>query len=101
MRGKNLSRVPRAVFGHRRDVVGRPLGSRAGSHRRAGCWCLAGLSTVPIKWSVFDAGGRWLGDVTLPPRFTPLEIGADYVLGRSRGTDNVARAVMYRLDKPR
>jgi len=66
-----------------------------------GCWCLAGVSTVPIKWSVFDADGRWLGDVTVPPRFTPLEIGADYVLGRSRAADNVVRAVMYRLDKPR
>ena len=66
-----------------------------------GCWCLAGVSTVPIKWSVFDAAGRWLGDVTLPARFTPLEIDADYVLGRSRGTDNVARVVMYRLEKPR
>lgn len=66
-----------------------------------GCWCLAGVSTVPSKWSVFDAGGRWLGDVTMPPRFIPLEIGADYVLGRSRDADKIARAVMYRLDKPR
>lgn len=66
-----------------------------------GCWCLAGLSTVPSKWSVFDAGGRWLGDVVMPPRFIPLEIGADYVLGRSRDADNAPRAVMYRLGKPR
>ena len=66
-----------------------------------GCWCLAGLSTVPSKWSVFDAGGRWLGDVVMPPRFIPLEIGADYVLGRSRDVDNAPRAVMYRLGKPR
>jgi hypothetical protein len=66
-----------------------------------GCWCLAGLSTVPSRWSVFDAGGRWLGDVAMPPRFIPLEIGADYVLGRSRNADDVPRAAMYRLDKPR
>ena len=66
-----------------------------------GCWCLAGLPTVPSKWSVFDAGGRWLGDVAMPPRFVPLEIGADYVLGRSRDADDVLRAVMYRLDRPR
>ena len=63
-----------------------------------GCWCLAGLSTVPSKWSVFDASGRWLGEVAMPARFIPLEIGADYVLGRSRA-DNVTRAVMYRLVK--
>jgi hypothetical protein len=66
-----------------------------------GCWCLAGLSTVPSRWSVFDAGGRWLGEVAMPPRFIPLEIGVDYVLGRSRDADNVPRVVMYRLDKPR
>jgi len=66
-----------------------------------GCWCLAGLPTVPSRWSVFDAGGRWLGDVAMPPRFVPLEIGTDYVLGRSRDADGVPHAVMYRLDKPR
>ncbi len=66
-----------------------------------GCWCLAGLPTVPSKWSVFDAGGRWLGDVAMPARFLPLEIGADYVLGWSHDADNVTRAVMYRLGKPR
>jgi hypothetical protein len=66
-----------------------------------GCWCLAGLPTVPSRWSVFDADGRWLGEVAMPPRFIPLEIGADYVLGRSREPDDAPRAVMYRLDKPR
>jgi hypothetical protein len=66
-----------------------------------GCWCLDGLSTVPSRWSVFDDGGRWLGEVAMPPRFIPREIGADYVLGESRDTDNVRRAVLYRLDKPR
>ncbi len=66
-----------------------------------GCWCLAGLSTVPSPWSVFDAGGRWLGEVAMPARFIPLEIGADYVLGRARDTDGVARVVMHRLEKPR
>jgi hypothetical protein len=50
---------------------------------------------------VFDAGGRWLGDVAMPARFVPLEIGADYVLGRSRDADGVVRAVMYRLDRAR
>jgi hypothetical protein len=66
-----------------------------------GCWCLAGLPTVPSKWSVFDAGGRWLGVVAMPPRFIPLEIGADYVLGPSRDEDNTSRAVMYQLHKSR
>lgn len=65
------------------------------------CWCLAGLPTVPSKWSVFDAGGRWLGEVAMAARFIPLEIGADYVLGRSRDADDVPHVVMYRLEKPR
>lgn len=66
-----------------------------------GCWCLAGLSTVTSRWSVFDAGGRWLGDLPMPPRFIPVEIGADYVLGRSRDVDDVPHVMMYRLEKPR
>jgi len=66
-----------------------------------GCWCFNGLSTVPSKWSVFDSAGRWLGDVAMPPRMIPLEIGPDYVLGRSRDADDVPHAVMYRLEKPR
>jgi hypothetical protein len=66
-----------------------------------GCWCLAGVPTVPSTWSVFDPSGRWLGDVAMPPRFVPLEIGADYVLGRARGADDALHAVMYRIEKPR
>jgi hypothetical protein len=66
-----------------------------------GCWCVAGVSTVASRWSVFDAGGRWLGDVSMPPRFVPLEIGADYVLGRSRDANDVAHVLMYGIDRPR
>lgn len=66
-----------------------------------GCWCVAGVPTVPSRWSVFDAEGRWLGDVAMPARFTPEEIGADYVLGVARGADDVRHVVMYRLEKPR
>jgi hypothetical protein len=66
-----------------------------------GCWCLAGVPTVPSRWSVFDAGGRWLGEVAMPARFVPLEVGADYVLGRSRDAEGVSRAALYRLEKPR
>jgi hypothetical protein len=66
-----------------------------------GCWCLAGMPTVPSKWSVFDVGGRWLGDVAMPARFLPLEIGADYVLGRSSEAGGGRRVVMYRIDQPR
>lgn len=66
-----------------------------------GCWCLAGIPTVPSQWSVFDAEGRWLGQVAMPARFVPFEIGSDYVLGRTRDADGVQRAVMYRIEKSR
>jgi hypothetical protein len=55
---------------------------------------------MPSRWSVFDASGRWLGDVALPSRFTPKEIGADYVLGIGRDADDVPHVLMYRIEKP-
>jgi hypothetical protein len=48
-------------------------------------------------WSVFAADGRWLADVTLPPRFLPLDIGRAYVAGVSRGADDVERVTIFRL----
>ena len=56
------------------------------------------MPLVPSTWSVFDAEGRWSGDVTMPTRFMPMEIGADYVLGVARDSDGVETAVMYRLE---
>lgn len=34
-----------------------------------------------LAWTVFNPGGAWLGQVTLPSGFTPQQIGRDYVLG--------------------
>jgi hypothetical protein len=48
---------------------------------------------------VFDAGGRWLCDVTMPAHFTPMEIGADYVLGVASDADGVETVVRYGLDR--
>lgn len=36
---------------------------------------------TPSRWTIIGADGAWLGTVEMPPRFRPLEIGADYVLG--------------------
>jgi hypothetical protein len=66
-----------------------PDAARAGS--------LAGVPLVESTWSVFNADGRWLGDVAMPADFLPHEIGADYVLGVARDTDGVEVVVMYRL----
>ncbi|MCH7476079.1 MAG: hypothetical protein IIA27_15625 [Gemmatimonadetes bacterium] len=51
------------------------------------------------NWSVFDAEGTLLGTLELPPRFKPLDIGPDYVLGLWRDADDVEHVRMYELVK--
>jgi hypothetical protein len=48
-------------------------------------------------FSVFDAAGRWLGDVAFPDGFTPHEIGDDYVIGVFRDTLDVETVRRYSL----
>ncbi len=52
------------------------------------------------RWTVFDARGRWLGGLQMPARFTPMLIGADFVLGTARDADDLEYLVRYRLQKP-
>lgn len=54
---------------------------------------------LPTDCIVFDADGAWLGSVRLPARFTPLEIGADYVLGVRRDDVDAEHVEMLRLDR--
>ena len=56
--------------------------------------------TVASRWDVIDENGRWICSVELPPRFTPVEIGADYVAGLARDEDEVEQVRVYRLRKP-
>jgi hypothetical protein len=56
--------------------------------------------TVPSRWDVIDTQGRWLTTVDLPARFTPVEIGADYVAGLARDEDEIEQVRVYRLRKP-
>jgi hypothetical protein len=58
--------------------------------------------TMPVasRWEVFDRAGSWLCTVTLPERFTPVEIGEDYVAGVARDEDDVEQVRAYRLRKP-
>lgn len=56
---------------------------------------------VPTSWRVFDREGRWLGAVTMPANFNPLDIGSDYVLGLWRDADDVEHVRLYRLVKTR
>lgn len=46
---------------------------------------------------VLDANGRLAGTVTLPPRFTVLDVGRDYLLGRTLDEDDVERVELYRV----
>jgi hypothetical protein len=52
------------------------------------------------EWAVFTAQGGFLGSVTMPLEFTVLEIGRDYVLGRTTDDADVERVVLYQLIKP-
>lgn len=67
----------------------------------ATCACLMAVSNVPSSWSIFDARGVWLGKMQMPPRFTPTDVGDDYVLGFVRDTKDALRVVMYRVVKPK
>ncbi len=51
----------------------------------------------PSTWSVFDANGIWLSDVTMPARFSPTDIGANYVLGIARDDDDMPTVVRFTL----
>ena len=51
-------------------------------------------------WAVFDVHGTWLGPVEFPLGFDPLDIGADYVLGRWRDELDVDHVQLYELRKP-
>jgi hypothetical protein len=52
---------------------------------------------VPLRWSVFGVDGTWLSDVLLPARFTPHEMGFDYVIGTSLDADDVERVTKHRI----
>lgn len=50
-------------------------------------------------WSVFDPAGALVARITLPDRFQPLEIGADYLLGVGRDEMDVEYVQMYPLSR--
>ena len=52
------------------------------------------------RWTVFDQDGVLLGSLTFPVAFSPLDIGADYILGVWRDADDVEHVRMYELVKP-
>jgi hypothetical protein len=54
----------------------------------------------PARWDVIAADGRWLGPVTTPARFQPLDVGADHVAGLWQDDLDVTYLRVYRLERP-
>jgi hypothetical protein len=57
-------------------------------------------ATLPKQYAVFDTRGVWLTSVSMPPRFTPLFIDRDRVVGRWLDPDDVEYVRVYRIIKP-
>jgi hypothetical protein len=51
-------------------------------------------------WDVFSPEGEWLGPVSMPPRFTPWQIGRDFVIGSWMDELDVEYVLVYELVKP-
>jgi hypothetical protein len=51
------------------------------------------------RWTVFDSTGRLLGQVAMPKRFTPYDIGTDYVVGKWQDELDVQYVRLYALEK--
>ncbi|MYK69443.1 MAG: hypothetical protein F4020_07910 [Gammaproteobacteria bacterium] len=52
------------------------------------------------RWSVYDGRGQRLGQIAMPPRFRPLEIGRNYVLGVWKDGLGIEYVRLYRLAAP-
>lgn len=53
--------------------------------------------SVADSWSAFDRDGKRLAATAMPARFTPKDVGIDYVLGVQRDEDGVETIAMYSL----
>ncbi len=54
---------------------------------------------VPGFWRVFDASCGWLGEVAMPPRFTPMDVGQDWILGLETDELDVEYLVLLPLSR--
>lgn len=53
------------------------------------------------RWDMFDAEGRFLATVTLPPLFVPMDLAADRVTGVQRDELDIERVATYRVRRMR
>lgn len=51
------------------------------------------------RWTIIGPAGRWLGEITSPPGFRPMRIGADHVLGLHLDDMRIERVQVYGLDR--
>jgi len=56
-------------------------------------------SSAPSLFDVFDVEGRWLGTLSLPPRFRLIEVGDDYLLGLQYDDDDVPTLQVFGLER--
>ena len=54
---------------------------------------------APVRWSVFDAEGRFLGDMDIPALMEVHDIGDGYMIGRM-AADRAEAVYLYELNKP-
>lgn len=52
-----------------------------------------------VRYSIFDREGHWLSDLVMPPRFTPYDVGRDWVLGVTVDADGAERVTMYAIKR--
>jgi len=63
-------------------------------------WYEEFLETYEQPYLVVDSAGRWLGTLTLPPKFVVSEFGEDYLLGTREDEFGVPYVERYRIIKP-
>jgi hypothetical protein len=58
------------------------------------------VPTTVTTWSLYTRAGVWVAEVTLPARFLPLDVGADYVAGVTRDDVDEVVVLVYDLTRP-
>ena len=53
------------------------------------------------RWDVLDSGGRFLGTVASPGSLEVYQVGADFLLGRSRDSLDIEQVQVFRLTRGR
>lgn len=88
-------RYPDSVQAYDRHVVD----SQGNSWLRRFLFPWEEIESRQAQWDLISATGHWLGHVGLSPRFSPTEIGEDYLLGIAKSPDGVEEVHLYHLER--